>query len=722
MYEHAARRTAILLLTIGTLAGDALGPCAARALLGAPPGGREWPTYGHDPHRTGNGKTTLDANSVTTLMQGWSFATGDAVTATPIVVGGTLFVGSWDGNFYALDAVTGQERWRFTIDPQLAIVPQPGNRQPTDVTSDGGVITSSAYYLPGVGTRPDLVIFGGGYTLYALRAGDGSLFWKHAYTGRPELPDDPDHDSTRIFASPAVVGNQVLFSTSADGNAGYRGRVIAADVETGNPNWIRELDVDTNGTILNDGCGGVWTSPAIIERDNVEIIAVADCHFESPPPYNERVLALNIADGTTKWIFFPPRGDDPDCDFDFGATANLGTALDGTPVFLGICAKDGYCYSLDPETGGLRWQTNVVFGGFSGGFIATTAFDGVRVYGATAIGDFGRFEMGTNVLCQPSNPADLPVQEPSQHSFDALTGAVGWQQTASQAFGPTTVAGGMVFLPLGLVPEITIRDAASGRLLTTIPLTANSDSGVVTVGNAIYFGTGSSQQGTPAGVHAYTPLGVAPQMPRSDPYKCYRAVQPAPRFDPRDESFADPFETQTASIRKPEMTCNPANANGEGLADASAHLSCYRLREPGGFAARTLLVRDRFGDDTLTLVRSQELCLPSEQNQMPSTLNIDRYKCYTVTRPTPRFAHQTVDLRDEFGTKTAAVLKPTTFCTAVDEDGQGVKDAGAHLTCYRIKDQGSGPAPQSVAIHNQFGDESLTLVGARTLCVPSSLL
>ena len=89
------------------------------------------------------------------------------------------------------------------------------------------------------------------------------------------------------------------------------------------------LDVDTNNTILNDGCGGVWTSPTIIERDNVEIVAVADCHFESPPPYNERVLALNIADGSTKWVFFPPRGDDPDCDFDFGATANLGTRSTG---------------------------------------------------------------------------------------------------------------------------------------------------------------------------------------------------------------------------------------------------------------------------------------------------------------------------------------------------------------------------------------------------------
>ena len=83
------------------------------------------------------------------------------------------------------------------------------------------------------------------------------------------------------------------------------------------------------------------------------------------------------------------------------------------------------------------------------------------------------------------------------------------------------------------------------------------------------------------------------------------------------------------------------------------------------------------------------------------------------------FAHQTVDLADEFGSKTAVVLKPATFCTPVDENGGGIKDPSAHLACYRIKDRGARPAPEAGAIHNQFGDESLT--GARSLCVPSTL-
>src|SRR6266849_4843176 len=130
------------------------GAVPAAALLGAPLNGREWPAYGHDANRTFNGRTTLDSTSVLQLTQAWFFSTGDAVTSSPIVVGGTVYVGSWDGKFYAIDAAAGTERWHFTIDAQLAIHPQPGNRQPTDATSDGGVITSSAFFLPASGARP----------------------------------------------------------------------------------------------------------------------------------------------------------------------------------------------------------------------------------------------------------------------------------------------------------------------------------------------------------------------------------------------------------------------------------------------------------------------------------------------------------------------------------------------------------------------------------------
>src|SRR5262249_35073069 len=153
------------------------------------------------------------------------------------------------------------------------------------------------------------------------------------------------------------------------------------------------------------------------------------------------------------WIFTPPRllTADPQCDWDFGATANLGVDRHGRTNFLGVGGKDGFYYRIRPENGGLVWQTRVVFGGFAGGFIGTAAYDGGRVYGATALGDFGRFEgFGEPSLgCQMPgvdrqgnlrttlNLSDQLVQEPSIHAFDKRDGHVVWQGLLSQSFGPT---------------------------------------------------------------------------------------------------------------------------------------------------------------------------------------------------------------------------------------------------------------------------------------------
>jgi polyvinyl alcohol dehydrogenase (cytochrome) len=503
---RGTRRVELLLAAAVLIASGVVAHLAdpAGADPPAPPtaGQWDWPTYGRSAQHTFSAPTTLDATSVRTLAPAWFFPTGDAVTANPIVVGSTAYVGSWDGFFYALDRTTGQLRWKFQIAPQPAVVPRPG-QFPREPTSDGGLITSSAWFQPGAGARPDLVIFGGGYTLYALRASDGTEYWHHDYTGLPEAPADPAHDEARIFSSPVVVGSRVLFGVTSDGQDGHRGYIAAANLATGGPLWRFETDVDDNGTVLNDGCGGVWSSPTVDAAHGVVVLDVADCNNQALGPYNERVLALRIANGAPAWVFTPPRvaQGDPPCDWDFGATPNLGAAPDGSS-FLGVGGKDGTYYRLDPATGHLVWMKNVVFGGVDGGFIATSAYDGHRVYGATALGDIG--------FCERGNPADLPVQEPSLHAFDASSGAVAWQQVHAPSFAPTTIAGGMVFNGHATDPQIQIRDASNGLLLTVLPLPASSDSGVVVSRNALFFGTGGSEQGTPVGVYAYTPLGATP--------------------------------------------------------------------------------------------------------------------------------------------------------------------------------------------------------------------
>ena len=471
----------------------------------------DWPTYGHDPQHTFAGRTTLDRASVGRLARAWFFPTGDAVTATPTVVQGMVYAGSWDGYFYAVDLRTGRLRWKFALSPQPAVEPRPGQK-PRPVDSDGGLVTSSAWFEPASSTHPDLVIFGGGYTLYALNAETGAVFWRRVFTGRPEQPPQPAVDDTRIFSSPVVVDGAVIIGVTPDGHRGYRGYVVAADVTTGRTRWTFETDIDTNGKVRDDGCGGVWSSGSVLPGQQLVVFDMSDCHFSNPPPLNETVFALNVHDGHLAWSFRPTRADHH-CDFDFGATPNVGLDASGTPTFLGVGGKDGTYYSLDPTNGTKRWSTNVVFGGFSGGFIATAAYDGTRVYGSTALGDFGRFESNGPKVCNPGAAGDVPIQEPSVHSFDARTGAVSWQAKQAPSFAATTVAGGMTFNGLGLLAAIDVRDARTGSLLRRIALPALCWSGIATAGDAIVFGTGASQQGSPDGMLVYTPDGGPPVVP-----------------------------------------------------------------------------------------------------------------------------------------------------------------------------------------------------------------
>ncbi|MGD0311775.1 MAG: PQQ-binding-like beta-propeller repeat protein [Acidimicrobiales bacterium] len=508
----------------GPVTATAKGPVAAAVRGSVPstvrtvddvtttPGPWDWPTYGHDAQHTFHGLTTLTKASVKHLKVAWFFPTGDAVTATPTVVGGTVYVGSWDGNFYALDLETGAVLWKFQLTPQDAVTPYPGE-QPRDATSDGGLVTSSAWYQPADRTRPALVIFGGGYTLYALNAVTGALYWSHDYTGQPAEPPNPNADGTRIFSSPVVVGDKVIFGTDVDGANGYRGYIAAASLSTGDPVWEFQTDINSSGHVGNDGCGNVWSSGSVLPALGLVVFDTADCNFGDSEPLDEAILALRVDTGHLAWVYRPQL---PDllCDWDFGATVNVGINDKGVATFLGAASKGGTYYSLSPATGQLRWATNVVFGGFAGGFIATTAYDGHRIYGSTAIGDFGDFEMGKQLLCDPSNPEDTAQQQPTVHAFVATSGAVAWQVDDSPSFAPTTVAGGMTFNGPALDANVLeVRDASNGKLLDSVGVPGPIWSGVATVGDALITGVGSSYAAQPAGVAVVTPGGAPPVVP-----------------------------------------------------------------------------------------------------------------------------------------------------------------------------------------------------------------
>jgi outer membrane protein assembly factor BamB len=503
---------AVLAVTVPS-AGEAATARTATATTGhglrAVPSSWDWPSYGHDAQHTFHGRTTLTESTARTLKLAWTFPTGDAVTATPTVVGGSVFVGSWDGYFYDIALATGQLRWKFQLKAQPALTPYPGE-VPRDISSDGGLVTSSAWFQPGGVGQPDLVIFAGGYTLYALNAASGALVWEHDYTGLPELPPDPTGDYTRIFSSPAVFDGKVMIGVDVDGERGHRGYVVAASLQTGDPAWVFQTDANSQGAIMNDGCGNVWSSGTVIPNLSEVVFDEADCSSNpvsiTAIPTEESVFALDIGDGHLVWSYRPPRPD-RNCDLDFGATANVGLAADGRASFLGVGGKDGSYYSLDPATGLLRWVTNVVFGGSAGGFIGTTAYDRGKVYGSTAIGDLN------TPVCDPSSSRDTSFQEPSAHALNARTGRVLWEAPKATSFAPTTVARDMTFNCPAFINAVQVRDAGTGSLINELAIPVACWSGIATAGNALVLGTGTSAVGSPDAVLAFTPGGRPPRVP-----------------------------------------------------------------------------------------------------------------------------------------------------------------------------------------------------------------
>jgi outer membrane protein assembly factor BamB len=130
-------------------------------------GASDWPTFGHDAQHTFAGVTSITPATAPTLAPAWFFPTGDAITANPVVVNDTVYIGSWDGYFYAIDRATGALRWKYLLKQQPAISPSPGsaNRATSQATAAS---SRSAWFEPSRG-RPNLVIFAGGYALRARR-------------------------------------------------------------------------------------------------------------------------------------------------------------------------------------------------------------------------------------------------------------------------------------------------------------------------------------------------------------------------------------------------------------------------------------------------------------------------------------------------------------------------------------------------------------------------
>ena len=104
-------------------------------LLLAPAASADWPLFRGDALMSGVGTAKLPDQ----LAEKWKFKTGDAIEGAPAVVGGVVYVGSFDKHLYAIDLATGKEKWKAKLGHLKA---SPSVRPAVASLTGSGVITS----------------------------------------------------------------------------------------------------------------------------------------------------------------------------------------------------------------------------------------------------------------------------------------------------------------------------------------------------------------------------------------------------------------------------------------------------------------------------------------------------------------------------------------------------------------------------------------------------
>ena len=333
----------------------------------------------------------ISAQDVPRLKLKWAFGFPGAVSASSQIVvwDGRIFVGSWEGIVYSLDAKSGCIYWTFeatdSVRSAISIGKGPGGRL-------------AAYF--------------GDFSanVYAVEAANGKQLWKVKVE---------DHPSAHITGSPTLSNGRLYVPMSSrEENVGsypsyqcckFRGSVTTLDAATGKRIWktytIPELPHPTHknraGTQLWGPSGAaLWNSPTVDVKRKAVYVATGNAYSFPPAGTTDAIIAMDMDTGKFRWVRQLTGNDvwvsggcqgyDPAVcakgapDFDFGSSAML-LERSGEGDLLLATQKSGIVYALDPDREGkLLWQQGLspiaVKGPGFGGIVFGAATDGEKVY------------------------------------------------------------------------------------------------------------------------------------------------------------------------------------------------------------------------------------------------------------------------------------------------------------------------------------------------------
>jgi polyvinyl alcohol dehydrogenase (cytochrome) len=331
------------------------------------------------------------AAQVPQLKLKWAFGyRGSSVYGQPTVVGGRVFVSSVTGRVYSLDARTGCAHWTFDaaapVRPATTVAAVPGLSRPLLFFGDDAanvyaldaatgqlrwrqrldvhpaaritgapVFHGTRLYVP-VSSLEELSALAPDYpccsfrgAVAALDAASGLLEWR-TYT--IEEAPKPYRRSGNGTQQHGPAGGAVWSAPTIDP---ARKRLYVGtgnsytDVKTQHTNAVMALDLDT---------GRIAWSTQVLPDDNY----IVGCE-SSPQPVN------------------CPENDGPDVDF--GTSPILRTLPDGRAVLM-TGAKSGLVHALDPDSGVPVWTARVGTGGPIGGIEWGNAADETQLYASVS--------------------------------------------------------------------------------------------------------------------------------------------------------------------------------------------------------------------------------------------------------------------------------------------------------------------------------------------------
>ena len=331
----------------------------------------EWPVHGGtDLEQRFSPLEQINVDTVAKLGLAWSveFDSNRGQEATPIVLGGAMYVATAWSRVYALDAGTGRELWRF--DPQIA--GREGFTACCDVVSRGGAVSDGRVFLGALDGR-----------LIALDAKTGKTLWSVQTT-------DPSKPFT-ITGAPRVIGDKVIIG-NAGSEYGVRGYVTAYAAATGKQRWrfytipgdpraspdgvasdrvLKNKALPTWAGHWYDYGGGGSPWDAIVYDPELHQVYVG---VGNGSPWNHKIrsegkgdnlflssiVALDVESGAYKWHYQENPGES----WDFDATQPIILAtlkVDGRDrKVLMQAPKNGFFYVIDRASGHLISAKNFV--------------------------------------------------------------------------------------------------------------------------------------------------------------------------------------------------------------------------------------------------------------------------------------------------------------------------------------------------------------------------